>query len=79
MPVVVLQRTLFAPVLHKGPGSALPAQMNAENIVSSTAKPSLDVSQQSSAEPVGLTSPKDLPRVCPQLDNNLSTVKRQKT
>ena len=70
---------LLAPVLHKGPGSVLPAQMNAENIVSPRAKPSLDVSRQSSAEPVGLTSPKDLPRVCPQVDNLISLLSRDRT
>lgn len=72
IPVVVLQKTLLPPVLQKGPGSVLPAQTNAENTVSSRAKPSLDVSQQSSAEPVRLTSPKNLPRVCPQVDNLIS-------
>jgi len=78
IPVVVLQKTLLAPVLHKGPGSVPPARTNAENIASSRAKPSIDVSQQSSAEPVGLTSPKDLPRVCPQADNLISLLSRDR-
>lgn len=35
IPVTVLQKTCLAPVLHKGPGSVLPAQMSAGNLVSS--------------------------------------------
>lgn len=50
--------------------------MNTENSVSPRAKLSLDVSQQCSAEPVGLTSSKDLLRVYPQVDNLISLLSR---
>lgn len=73
--VVVLQKTLSAPVLHRRPGSALPVPMST---VSLRAKPSLDVSQQSPAEAVALTSPQDPPRVCPQVDDFISLLPRDK-
>lgn len=42
------------------------------------AKPSFDVSQRSPVEVVALISPKDAPRVCPQVDDFISLLSRDK-
>lgn len=68
IPAVALQKALLAPVLHKGPGSVLPAQTNTENVVIE-GKPSLDVSQQSSAEPVDSHHL----RICPESAHRWTT------